>query len=117
MTKWLLLLTAIAVEVTASLALKGALAASWLYVVVVIGYVTSLVLLRCVLRAGMPLGVAYGIWGAIGVAGTAVASAVIFNESMTTMTGVGIVLVIAGVVAIELGAHRASPRNVRSQDP
>jgi small multidrug resistance pump len=72
MTTWLLLACAIASEVTASLSLKGALDRPALYVVVVIGYVVSFVLLAVVLRRGMALGVAYGVWGALGVASTAV---------------------------------------------
>ena len=42
---WLLLIPAILVEVTASLALKGALEHPALYVVVVIGYLSGFVLL------------------------------------------------------------------------
>lgn len=54
----LLLIPAILVEVTASLALKGALEHPALYVVVVIGYLSGFVLLAEVLRTGMALGLA-----------------------------------------------------------
>ena len=107
MTKWLLLTGAILCEVTASLSLKGALDRPALYVVVLIGYVASFVLLAFVLRQGMGLGVAYGIWGALGVALTAVMSTLLFDEAFTGLMGVGIVLVIAGVLVVELGAHEA----------
>ena len=109
MTKWLLLAAAILSEVTASLALKGALDDRALYLVVAIGYVTSFVMLSLVLRQGMALGVAYGIWGALGVALTAVMSTLLFDEVFTGLMGVGIALVVAGVLAVELGAQRARP--------
>ncbi len=113
MTTWLLLLGAIASEVTGSLALKGALDLPWLYVVVAVGYVASFVLLSAVLRRGMPLGVAYGIWGALGVASTAVMSALLFDETITPVMGLGMVLVIVGVLVVELGSHVAG---VHSQE-
>lgn len=105
MTKWLLLAGAILSEVTASLSLKGALDHPGFYALVAIGYVTSFALLALVLRQGMPLGAAYGIWGAMGVAVTAVMSALIFGESLTWVMGAGIALIIGGVLAVELGSH------------
>lgn len=104
---WLLLLVAIACEVTASLSLKGALDRPGLYAVVVVGYLASFVLLDAVLRRGLPLGVAYGVWGALGVAATAVMSALVFDEPISALMGAGIVLVIGGVLVVELGSHRA----------
>ena len=57
--------------------------------------------------AGMGLAVAYGIWGAMGVVGTAVLSSWIFGEQLNAMMAAGIALVVAGVLAIEVGAQRA----------
>ena len=68
MKPWLFLAAAISLEVTATLSLKGAITSTWLYAVVAIGYLGSFYALSRVLRAGMSLGVAYGIWGASGVA-------------------------------------------------
>lgn len=112
MTKWLLLAAAIASEVTGSLSLKGALDHPALYAVVAVGYLASFVFLALVLQRGMALGVAYGIWGALGVATTAVMSSLIFDETLTAMMGLGIALIIAGVLTVELGsqaAHRSAP--------
>lgn len=108
MTKWVLLAGAVASEVTASLALKAALTRPGLRVLVVVGYVAAFVFLTLVLRRGMPLGVAYGICGALGVAATAVLSALIFDEPLTGLMGVGIALVIAGVLLVELGSDHAA---------
>lgn len=110
MKPWTLLAGAIGAEVTASLSLKAALDAPAWYVVVVVGYVASFVLLGLVLRAGMPLGVAYGVWGATGVAATALLSAVLFGEPLTPVMLGGLVLIIVGVLCVELGSQRAVSR-------
>ncbi len=103
----LLLAVAIAVEVAASLSLSAAQQTPAFFVVVVLGYTGSLALLGLVLGAGMPVGVAYGIWGACGVMATAVLAHLIFGDPLTpTMLG-GIVLVIVGVVLVEIGLQRA----------
>ncbi|EXG80265.1 DMT family transporter [Cryptosporangium arvum] len=107
MNKWLLLGAAIASEVTATMALKAALDRPALYVVVATGYVASFVLLAAVLRRGMGLGVAYGIWGALGVVCTAVLSAVIYGEPLTLLMGLGIAVIIAGVLLVEIGSQAA----------
>lgn len=103
---------AIVSEVTASLSLKGALDRPALYGVVVIGYVVAFVLLALALRNGLALGVAYGIWGALGVAGTAGLSAVIFDEPLTGVMLAGVGLVIAGVLLVELGSQLATRKAV-----
>ena len=103
---WLLLFCAIVAEVCASLSLKGALNHPALYIAVVLGYAGAFTLLSFVLRAGVPLGVAYGVWGACGVALTALASAAIFHEQLTPLMMLGMAVVIAGVLCVELG-HRA----------
>lgn len=107
MIAWLLLLGAILAEVTATLSLRGALDQPALYAVVVLGYASSFGLLALVLRRGMALGVAYGIWAACGVVLTAVLSAVLFGEVFTALKTTGIVLIAAGVAVVELGAQRA----------
>ena len=104
MTKWLLLAAAICSEVTGSLSLKGALNHPALYAVVAVGYLASFTLLALVLKQGMALGVAYGIWAASGVALTAVASKILFKEPLTPIMLGGIALIIGGVLMVELGA-------------
>jgi small multidrug resistance pump len=106
-TKWLLLMVAIVCEVTATLALRGALDRRVLYVVVVVGYVIAFWSLAALLRKGAGLGVVYGIWSAAGVAATALLSAVIFDERLTPTMLVGIVLIVAGVLVVESGSRRA----------
>jgi small multidrug resistance pump len=105
--KWLLLAGAIVTEVAGSLSLKGALDQPLLYIVVAVGYLVAFTLLTLVLRAGIPIGVAYGIWRALGVALTALLSAAIFAEPLTPLMLVGMALVIAGVLCVEVGSQRA----------
>ncbi|MGU3433068.1 DMT family transporter [Actinomycetes bacterium M1A6_2h] len=90
---------------TATLSLKGAQTHPVLYAVVVAGYLAGFVGLALVLKRGMGLGAAYGIWGASGVALTAVFSALVFGEALTVVMLCGIALIIAGVVLVESGSH------------
>lgn len=110
-TTWLLLGAAIGSEVIGSLSLRAALEQGWWYAVVVMAYLVAFTLLRETMRRGMALGVAYGIWGALGVALTAVASAAIFGEALNATMVLGMALVIAGVLCVELGSQSAASRS------
>lgn len=107
MNRWLWLAGAIVVEVAATLSLRAATEQPLWYVPVVIGYLVSFFLLAGVLRRGMAIGVAYGIWGASGVMLTAVAAAFLFDEALTPLMGVGFAVIVVGVLLVELGSHRA----------
>ncbi|MBY0289489.1 MAG: multidrug efflux SMR transporter [Mycobacteriaceae bacterium] len=108
MLKWALLAGAISTEVAATLSLRASQDHSAWLAVVVAGYLTSFVFLTMVLRAGVPVGIAYGIWGALGTAVTAVLAAVLFGDPFTWPIVAGIGLIIAGVLLIEFGSHRAA---------
>ncbi len=108
MRKWVLLSAAIISEVAATLSLRAAEDDGLWLVAVVIGYVTSFVLLTLVLREGLAIGVAYGIWGAAGTALTAVLAAVIFGDPFTWAIAAGIALIVVGVLYIELGSSHAA---------
>jgi len=103
--KWWLLAGAIVTEVTGTLALAGAADHDWLYAVTLIGEGASFYLLVKVLQAGMPLGVAYGVWSALGVAATAVLSSLLLDEVFTSPMVLGLALIVGGVVLIEVGSH------------
>ncbi|WP_234794316.1 DMT family transporter, partial [Mycolicibacterium flavescens] len=55
------------------------------------------------LSLGMPVGVAYGVWTACGVALVAVIARFLFAEPLTWVMALGIALVVGGVLTIELG--------------
>lgn len=107
MRKWALLLGAISTEVSGTLSLRAAQDHSGWLVLVVAGYIASFFFLSLVLRAGMPVGVAYGIWGALGTAATVVIAAIIFGDPFTTPIIAGIALIIAGVLMVELGSRHS----------
>ena len=101
---WPALGGAIISEVSATLALRQALNQPGFYVMVGIGYALAFILLSLTLKAGMPLGVAYGIWSAGGVAVTAITSRFLFGEPLTHTMVAGIALIMAGVLLVELGS-------------
>lgn len=112
MNKWLLLGGAIVSEVSGSLSLKAALDQPAWYALVVVGYGASFLFLSAVLQAGMALGIAYGIWGALGVAATALLGAAFFGEPLTAVMFAGMALIIGGVLLVEFGAQQARKAEV-----
>jgi small multidrug resistance pump len=105
MSAWLLLTAAVVSEVAGTVSLRVAATGrrAW-YAAVAAGYGLALVLLSATLAAGMPLGTAYGIWAALGVALTALASRLLFGETITPRMGTGLVLIGLGVLLVETGA-------------
>lgn len=103
--KWLFLIAAIVLEVTATLSLRASEGFTKLgyTALVAVGYVGAFVALSLVLRRGLPIGVAYGIWAAVGVAMVAIGGKVIFDDPLTPLMGLGIVLIFGGVLLVELG--------------
>ncbi|MEE1618483.1 DMT family transporter [Brachybacterium sp. J153] len=101
---WLLLSGAILTEVAATLSLRMAATGRrrW-YAPVVLGYVLAFALLSGALAAGMPLGVAYGVWTAVGIIATALLSRILFREALTPVMLGGMGLIVAGVLLVELG--------------
>jgi small multidrug resistance pump len=110
---WLLLGAAIALEVMATLSLRASDGfANWVWTFpIVIGYVASFVLLAMVLKRGMPVGIAYGVWSAIGVAATAALGRLLFGDPFTWVMAGGVVLITGGVFLLEFGSggHSSVP--------
>jgi small multidrug resistance pump len=103
---WLALTGAILIEVVATLALRasdGFRKRAWLLPVIA-GYAASFYLLWLSLSLGMPVGIAYGVWTACGVALVAVLAWFLFSDPLTPMMAAGIALIVAGVLTIEMAA-------------
>lgn len=101
---WLTLAGGIVLEVIATMSLRasdGFRNRKWL-VPVVVGYVGSFWLVYETLALGMPVGVAYGVWSACGVALVALLARVLFDEPLTPTMIFGMALIIAGVLIIDL---------------
>ena len=109
----LYLVAAIASETTGTLSLKLASDGRGLrwYGLVMAGYLAAFALLTLALKEGLALGVAYGLWGALGVALTAVLSMFVFGEPITVLVALGIALIMAGVLLVEVGAQRAGTQD------
>jgi len=101
---WWALAGAILIEVVATLSLRasdGFRRKGWIAPVVA-GYLASFYLLWVSLSLGMPVGIAYGIWTACGVAMVAVVARFLFQEPLTWVMTLGIALIVAGVLTIEV---------------
>jgi len=101
---WWALAGAILIEVVATLALRaseGFRKKAWI-APVVLGYLASFYLLWLSLSLGMPVGIAYGIWTAWGVALVAIVARFLFSEPLTWLMVLGIALIVAGVLTIEM---------------
>lgn len=101
---WLVLAVAIGIEVFATLGLRasdGFRKKTWIGPVV-LAYLASFYLLWLTLALGLPVGIAYGVWTACGVALVAVIARYVFGDPLTLKMVIGIGLVIAGVLTIEL---------------
>jgi small multidrug resistance pump len=101
---WWTLAGAILIEVVATLSLRasdGFRKKAWI-VPVTVGYVIAFSLLWVSLSQGMPVGIAYGVWTASGVALVAIIARFLFSEPLTWVMAMGIALIVAGVLTIEL---------------
>jgi small multidrug resistance pump len=95
-----ILFLAILGEVVGTVALKASDGFARLGPSVVVGYGLSFYLLALALKQ-IPLGVAYAIWSGLGTAGAVVAGILLWRESLN-LAGVGILLIIAGVVLLNV---------------
>ena len=103
---WLLLSVAIAAEVTATLALQYAegFSRSPMSAVAVVGYVVAFAFFGASLQAGLPVGFAYAVWAAVGIAAVAVLGRALFGHHLATPQVVGVGVIISGVLMVTLGA-------------
>lgn len=107
MKGWALLSGAIVAEVVGTLSLRAMVDQPAWAALTVAAYVIAFSLLGLALRTGMPIGVAYGIWGALGVALVALLGALVFGEALSMQAVIGIVVIIAGVLIVETGSRHA----------
>ena len=101
---WLTLAGGILIEVLSTLGLRASVGFRkrvWIAPVVA-GYVASFTLISWTLALGMPVGIAYGVWSACGMALVALLAKVLFGEPLTPVMAGGIALIITGVLTIEL---------------
>lgn len=102
--------TSLAVAVTAEVVATTALKSSdgftrlWPSVVAVLGYGAAFWLLSLTLRT-MPTGVAYALWSGVGVVLVTAAGRVFHDQRLDVPALVGLGLITAGVVVINVFSH------------
>ncbi|AYY80876.1 MULTISPECIES: SMR family transporter [Proteus] len=103
------LILAIISEVIATTMLKASEGFSRLYpsIIVVIGYCFSFWALSQVVKV-MPLGIAYAIWSGLGIVSVSVAAVFIYQQKLDLPAIIGMGLIIAGVLVINLLSKSAS---------
>jgi small multidrug resistance pump len=107
---WLYLTIAIVSEVIATSALKAADGFTrWVpSLIVIAGYASAFYFLSLTLRT-LPLGVAYAVWSGVGVALIAILGWALYDQSLDLAACIGIGLIVAGVVVLNLFSRTAVP--------
>ena len=102
------LFVAILCEVIATSALKAAegFTRLWASVVVAVGYGLAFYFLSLTLRT-IPVGVAYAVWSGIGIVLIALAGWVLYDQALDAPALVGMALIVAGVLVINLLSRTA----------
>lgn len=98
---------AIAVELMATLALRASHGFTRLVptILVVGGYCFAFFLLSVVLQRGLDVAIAYAVWSATGIVLLALIGAVFLHEGLTAVQVLGMMLIVGGVLALELGGR------------
>lgn len=108
MNAWSLLMLAIAAEVVATTALKASEGFTRLgpSAVVVVGYGVAFYGLSLVLRT-IPVGVMYAVWSGLGIVLITAVAWVLYGQRIDTAGLVGMGLILAGVLVINLFSAQA----------
>ncbi len=107
---YLYLAIAIIVEVIAASALKASdgFTRPVPTAIVIVGYLTAFYLLTVIVKT-LPVGITYAIWAGMGIVLVAIVSAVMYKQIPDLPAIIGMGLIIAGVIIINLfsksGAH------------
>lgn len=100
---WVLLTIAIVTEViaTSSLKVSDGFTKLWPSIVVVVGYGISFYALALTMRS-LPIGVIYAIWSGLGITLVALVGWLVFKQTLSTHVLIGMGLIIAGVIVMNL---------------
>ncbi|MDY0154256.1 MAG: SMR family transporter [Prevotella sp.] len=103
MKEWIFLIGAVAFEAlgTSMLKLSEQFTRLLPTVITIISYLLSFYLLSYALRT-LPIGLAYGVWGSVGIVIITVIGAIVFKQIPDLPTIIGLVLIISGVLIINL---------------
>ena len=103
---WLYLALAIVSEVAATSFLKASDSFSrfWPSVIVVVGYGLAFYFMSLSLRT-IPIGITYAIWSGSGIVLIALIGWIWLGQKLDTAALIGIGLILAGVLVIQLGSN------------
>lgn len=103
MTGYLYLAIAITAEVIATTSMKAldGFSRPLPLLLVVAGYSLSFWMLSLVVKT-IPVGIAYAIWAGLGIVLVSVAAAAIYQQKLDLPAVLGMVLIVAGVVVIQV---------------
>lgn len=109
MNKWLLLGAAIIAEVVGTLSLRASAGFTKLgpSLLVAAGYAAAFYLLSLTLDT-IPIGIAYAVWASLGVALVAIASWILFGQKLDPAGILGIALIVAGVIVLNVFSQAGS---------
>lgn len=109
MNNWLLLTLAIVLEVVGTSALKASdgFTRPWPALVAAVSYGGAFYLLSLVLRT-VPVGVSYAIWSGVGIVLICLIGWLAFGQRLDPPAIVGIGLIVAGVLVINLLSNSVS---------
>lgn len=109
MTAWLLLGLAIVAEVIGTSALKASEGFTRLgpSAVVVVGYAVAFYCLSLVLKT-LPVGITYAVWSGLGIVLITVAAFVLYGQKIDLPGLVGMGLIMAGVVVLNVFSKAAA---------
>ncbi len=101
--RWALLAVGIAIEVvaTASLRLSDGFTRIGFAGLTLICFGVAFYVMSLVVRT-MPVGIAYSVWAGGGIAGVAILGAAVFGQTLDGFAYLGIGLILAGVVVLNL---------------
>ncbi|MFP3036726.1 MAG: multidrug/spermidine efflux SMR transporter subunit MdtJ [Arsenophonus sp. ER-LPS3-MAG3] len=107
MIYWIFLTLAIITEVIGTLSMKHSIVSGDITGLFIMYFmiVSSYILLSIAIKK-VALGVAYALWEGIGIIFITAFSAMLFDESLSTMKIIGIVLLIIGIALIKSGTKK-----------
>ena len=107
--QWLILGAAILAETIGTTALQASqqFTRLWPSVLVVVAYAISFYLLAMTLRY-MPVGIVYAMWSGLGICLIAAIGWVVFGQRLVLPAVIGLSMIIAGIVVIQLFSKTTS---------
>jgi quaternary ammonium compound-resistance protein SugE len=102
MNPWAILVIAGVLEMGWALGLKysDGFSRLWPSVLTIVLALGSFYLLSVAMKS-LPVGTAYAVWVGIGAIGTAVAAVFLFHEPVNVLRVMGVLLILAGIVALK----------------